>query len=107
MTKVVLGAALAAAVTLASAAQAHANRIFTVINHSSQRVTQVQISPENANHWGPNLLGVETLKRGATINLSVTQPCLEDVRVTYGNAVKEWRRNANICAPMVLTYTYP
>lgn len=93
---------------LAAVAPAYAApHTFTVVNHAQYKVTVVKISPENTNRWGPNLLGVETLKRGGTIGFLVKAPCLEDVLVVYGNGVKEWHRNTSTCNSLVLTYHYP
>lgn len=100
--------ALVIAIMAAWILPVYANHIFTVINHSSEKVMKIQISPENQNRWGPNLLGIHTLPRGAQLNFNLTQGCYEDARILYSNGVTEWHRNIDTCSGnLVLTYSYP
>jgi hypothetical protein len=66
---------------------------FTITNNTSQSIEYVQISPPSNTRWGDDWLDAdEVLSPGNSRTFSVTQGCVEDVKVTWmDHHSREWR----------------
>jgi hypothetical protein len=71
---------------------------FTVTNDTSQGIEYLQISPPSNSRWGDDWLDAdEVLENGDSKTFSITQGCLEDIKVTWmDHHSREWR-NFDTC----------
>ncbi len=85
MKKASFALALSLAAALASTLPAAAAHNLRVVNAGSHAVETINISSINRAMWGPDLLGNRFLFPGQTVNFSIGEGCLEDIRVIYRN----------------------
>jgi hypothetical protein len=82
---------------------------FTLVNKTGFEIHSVYISPHDADDWGEDILGEDTLSNGASVDISFSRKektALWDLRVedADGNSV-EWE-NLNLLEISKLTLHY-
>jgi hypothetical protein len=106
MKNFAIAAALAAA-AWATAAYA-AQQDFTLINNSGHDVLTLNVSPSSQDSWGPDILGVDILPNGESVDISFDrdeEECVWDIRVTYDDGdTGDWR-GFNLCETTTVTLT--
>lgn len=103
MRKMSLVAAIAAA-ALATAAYA-ARQDFVVVNKTGQTILTLNVSPTEADTWGPDILGTDVLPAGQRAEVTFDneeERCEWDLRVTYEDGdTGDWR-DINLCETAVV-----
>ena len=74
-------------------------REVTVVNRSARPVHQLRVSPSDADQWGEDRLGDDTIPAGGSfrVRLGRTRDCHFDVQVIYDDASREEQRGVDIC----------
>jgi hypothetical protein len=74
-------------------------REVTVVNRSSRPVHELRISPSDADQWGDDRLGDDTIPAGGSfrVRLGRTRDCHFDVQVIYDDAGREEQRGVDVC----------
>ena len=96
----------AAAPATASAGQAQQN--FTVVNHTGHTVMTLNVSPNNSDEWGPDILGRAVLANGesAPITFPRTETqCSWDIKATYDDGTNTDMRAVDLCTVATVTLT--
>ncbi len=75
----------------------------TLVNQSAAPIQQVFISPPEANQWGDDRLGQDSISVGAQRQLTWHGDCDADLRVVFENRAAEERRGVNLCAVPALS----
>jgi hypothetical protein len=73
---------------------------FTLVNNSSHNVLSLNVSPNNSDEWGPNILGTDRLANGQTATIAVPpghDQCRWDVRATYDEGEATDARGVDLC----------
>ena len=73
------------------------SHILTLTNHAARPIQQVFVSPADANQWGEDRLGDDTISVGDTKSVPYVGSCEADLRIVYDNRSGEERRGVNIC----------
>lgn len=82
---------------------------FTVVNNTGVLIYDLYVTPADAEEWGEDILGVETLEDGASVDISFSgysdSTCLWDVMIgdTEGNYF--WLEDVDLCTVFTLTFT--
>ena len=98
----------AAAEGEAPAAEAGAAQNFTLVNNSGHTVMTLNVSPNDEDEWGPDILGTDTLAEGASGQISFArgqEQCLWDLRATFDNGETGDWRGVNLCETTTITLT--
>ena len=106
MRKLLIAGALLAAAT-ASAAYA-ARQDFTVTNHSGHTIMTLNVSAHSDDHWGPDILGRDTLANGEQAQITFDrdeQQCSWDIKVTYDDGTANDLRDVNLCQTSEVEFT--
>ena len=94
--------ALVLLATLPGAASAQSvgqNPSFNLVNHASQPIRELYVTPVGNTNWGQNRLVDGAVSPGGkvAVRLSVADKCVFDVRIVYADASKEEHREVNTC----------
>jgi hypothetical protein len=98
----------AAAAEGAGGAQAGAQQDFTIVNNTGRTVMTLNVSPNDSNEWGPDILGTETIANGASGTVQFTrgqEQCLWDLRATFDDGQTGDWRGVNLCEAATVTLT--
>jgi hypothetical protein len=103
MIKWICGALLAsAAATAAYAAQ----QDFTIVNDTGQTILTLNVSPSDADEWGPDILGVDMLAAGEDAAITFDRDeerCEWDIRVTYEDGDTASWGGIDLCETSTIT----
>lgn len=89
-------------------AQAGAQQDFTIVNNTGRTVMTLNVSANDSNQWGPDILGTETIADGAsgTVQFARGQDqCLWDLRATFDDGQTGDWRGVNLCETATVTLT--
>ncbi len=83
----------------ASAQSAGQNPSFNLVNHASQPIRELYVTPAGNPNWGQNRLVDGPIASGGklAVRLSVADKCVFDVQIVYADASKEEHREVNTC----------
>lgn len=93
-------AASAAAICLAIPASA-GEQDFTLHNDSSHVMNNLYVSPHSADHWGPDILGQDTLGSGESVSVHFDRDeseCNWDVKGDYQGGGSAEVDDVNFCS---------
>ena len=106
MNKVMIMAAFVMS-ALATAAYA-ARQDFTITNHTGHTIMTLNVSPHSDDHWGPDILGRDTLNNGERAEITFDrdeQQCHWDIKVTYDDGTNNDLRDVNLCQTSEVEFT--
>lgn len=106
MKKLVIAAALAVS-ALATAAFA-AQQDLTIVNNSGYDVITLNVSPTSEDSWGSDILGVDILPNGDSVEVTFDRDedeCTWDIRVSYEDGDSGNWRGINLCETATFTLT--
>lgn len=69
----------------------------TILNNAGRPIQQVFISSADANQWGDDRLGDDSLSTGDEKKLAYEGDCAADLRVVFDNRSAEERHGVNVC----------
>jgi hypothetical protein len=103
------GAMLALMLVVASTATAFADpRDFTLINNTSQVITEVYVSASNQTDWGEDVLGRDVLMPGENVDIAFQRftpgDCLYDVKVITESGAEGELGQVNLCETTTVTF---
>jgi hypothetical protein len=84
------------------------NQNFTLVNNTGHTVVTLNVSPNNENAWGPDILGADTLANGQTATITFPrgeEQCSWDIRATYDDGDTTDARAVNLCQITTVTLT--
>jgi hypothetical protein len=85
-----------------------ARQDFTIVNNTGQAVMTLNVSANNSNEWGEDILGRDVLANGEQAQITfphAESQCNWDIRVTsQGGGTGDWR-NINLCETATITLT--
>ena len=76
------------------------NQNFTLNNNTGHVVVTLNVSPNNEDEWGPDILGRDTLANGESAQITFPRAetqCLWDIRATYDDGDTTDARGVNLC----------
>lgn len=81
-------------------------RELTVVNRGNRPVHELRVSPSDADQWGDDRLGDDTLPAGGSfrVRLGRTRDCRFDVQVIYDDASREEQRGVDVCRRRTVTF---
>lgn len=106
MRKFLIAAALLAS-AMSTAAFA-AQQDFTVTNHTGHTIVTLNVSPNNDDHWGPDILGRDVLNNGEQAEVRFDRnedQCSWDIKVTYDDGTDNDLRAVNLCETTEVEFT--
>ena len=106
MRKFLIAGALFAAVTGTAAFAARQD--FTITNHTGHTIMTLNVSPHSDDHWGPDILGRDTLANGERAEITFDrdeQQCHWDIKVTYDDHTNNDLRDVNLCQTSEVEFT--
>ena len=76
-----------------------AQREIVIVNRSPNAIYQVYVSPTDAEQWGDDRLGDDTIEPGGSfrIHLGRTRDCSFDIQVIFADAGREERHGVELC----------
>jgi hypothetical protein len=99
--RALLFAAFAALLLAApEAAHAQAQQDFALVNRTGYTIDEVYVSSTNANNWGDDLMGDNSLEDGQILNVRFAKnnaECVYDIKVVYDDEEKAEFRGINLC----------
>ncbi len=95
----VLAAAIVLLAPAAAAAQPAAGRTVVVVNHATQAMNEIYLSPHSSEDWGADWLGADTLAPGdsVTLPLGTAAGCAYDAKIIYADGSREERDDLDLC----------
>lgn len=81
---------------------------FTIVNNTGRTLMTLNVSPNDQNEWGPDILGTETLANGGSGQVAFTrgnEQCLWDIRATFDDGQTGDWRGVNLCETSTVTLT--
>ena len=84
------------------------NQNFTLVNNTGHTVVTLNVSPNNENAWGPDILGADTLANGQTAAITFPrgeEQCSWDIRATYDDGDTTDARGVDLCQIATVTLT--
>ena len=84
------------------------NQNFTLVNNTGHTVVTLNVSPNNENEWGPDILGADTLANGQTAQITFPrgeEQCSWDIRATYDDGDTTDARGVDLCHIATVTLT--
>jgi hypothetical protein len=84
------------------------NQNFTLVNNTGHTVVTLNVSPNNEDEWGPDILGVDTLANGQTAQISFPRgetQCSWDIKATYDDGDTTDARGVDLCHIATVTLT--
>lgn len=91
-----------------AAAPAGAQQDFTLVNNTGRTLMTLNVSANDTDEWGPDILGSETVANGAsgTVQFARGQDqCLWDIRATFEDGQTGDWRGVNLCETTTITLT--
>jgi hypothetical protein len=91
-----------------AAAEAGAAQDFNIVNNTGRTVMTLNVSPNDSNEWGPDILGTATIPNGASGTVSFArgqEQCLWDLRATFDDGQTGDWRGVNLCETTTVTLT--
>ena len=88
----------------AAAGQAQQN--FTIQNNTGHTVVTLNVSPNNQDSWGPDILGRDTLANGESAQITFPRTetqCAWDIKATYDAGGTTDMRNVDLCTVATVT----
>ena len=101
----IAGALLVSAMSTAAFA---AQQDFTITNHTGHVIVTLNVSPNNDNHWGPDILGREVLGNNEQTEITFDRnedQCSWDIKVTYDDGTNNDLRAVNLCETTEVEFT--
>lgn len=95
---------------LAFSALVHADqRDFNLHNATGEVISELHISPNDSNQWGPDILGRDVLNDGQTAAIhfngtAAPGQCIWDIKVVDGDGEAHTLENLNLCTVTVVTF---
>ena len=89
-------------------AAAGAAQDFSIVNNTGHIVMTLNVSPNDSNEWGPDILGTATIADGASGTVTFprdAEQCLWDLRATFDNGQTGDWRGVNLCETATVTLT--
>jgi hypothetical protein len=111
LLRVGLPAAVSALVLLAVLAQAVLAdpRDFTFENDSLSYITQLYVSPSSSTAWGDDILGVDVLPPGQSIDITfdtnIGRTCIYDILVVTEDGSRTRKNRENLCTTSTEYYS--
>jgi len=109
---VLAAAAVAAAVVFAPAASSadEGKQDFTLVNDTGYTISEVYVSPVQADDWQEDVMGADTLEDGQSVDIHFQRDestCKWDLKVVYAddNSSAEWG-DINLCSVSEITIHY-
>jgi hypothetical protein len=104
-----VGALLALVMVVVSTSTAFADpRDFTLINGTGQIIEQVYVAPSNLDDWGDDILGIDILEAGQSVNISFQRytegDCYYDIKVITGSGAEGELNQVNLCETTTVTF---
>ena len=101
---------LAIASSLFSAAPVHADqRNFSMVNDSSDVISELYVSRIGTSDWEEDILGVDVLAPGASTNVTFSKGvegrCRYDVKVVVPGQGDAFLSNVDLCTTLEVVYT--
>ena len=90
------------------AAPAGSQQDFTIVNNTGRMLMTLNVSPNDQNEWGPDILGADTLPNGGSGQVSFARgsdQCLWDIRATFDDGQTGDWRGVNLCETSTVTLT--
>ena len=91
-----------------AAAEAGAAQDFNIVNNTGRTVMTLNVSANDSNEWGPDILGTATIPNGGSGTVSFArgqEQCLWDLRATFDDGqTGDWRA-VNLCETSTVTLT--
>ena len=106
MRKFMIAGALWAAATATAAFAAQQD--FTITNHTGHTLVTLNVSPHSDDHWGPDILGRDTLGDGEQAAVTFDRnedQCSWDIKVTYDDGTNNDLRAVNLCETTEVEFT--
>lgn len=75
------------------------------VNNSSATVLNLQYNPSSMTNWGPDRLGQNVLRPGATTSVRLANARPYDFRVVWQNGQSAEIRNVDICRAAAISIT--
>ena len=101
----IAGALLVAAMSTAAFA---AQQDFTITNHTGHTIVTLNVSPNNDDHWGPDILGRDVLNNGEQTEITFDRnedQCSWDIKVTYDDGTNNDLRAVDLCHTTEVEFT--
>jgi hypothetical protein len=101
----IAGALLVSAMSTAAFA---ARQDFTVTNHTGHVIVTLNVSPNNDDHWGPDILGRDELGNNEQAEVTFDRhedQCSWDIKVTYDDGTNNDLRAVNLCETTEVEFT--
>jgi hypothetical protein len=84
-------------------------RDFTLENDSLSYITQVYVSPASSTDWGDDILGVDVLPPGQSVDISfdasIGRTCIYDLLVVTDDGTKTRKDRENLCTTSIEYYS--
>jgi hypothetical protein len=105
----ILGALCAFAIAAPAFAQ-EAKQDFTLVNRTGYELNAVYVSPGNADDWGDDVMGRDTLANGSTVDIHfnrASRTCTWDLKVVYtvDDSSAVWH-DIDLCSVSKITIRY-
>lgn len=102
--------ALSASLSVSAAAWGQAKQDFTLINKTGYTLSELYVSPSNADDWQDDVLGADILDDGQTLDVSfqrAAKTCKWDLKVVYedDDSSAVWRQ-IDLCTVGRITIKY-
>ena len=91
-----------------AAAEGGAQQDFTLVNNTGRTLMTLNVSANDQNEWGPDILGSETVPNGGSGQVAFTRgqdQCLWDLRATFDDGQTGDWRGVNLCETTTVTLT--
>lgn len=89
----------------AARAQSGQDRELAVTNHARHAINEFYASPTDANSWGDDRLGEDTLAVGRTARLKLhARGCEFDLQAVYDDASREEQHGVDVCRQRAVTF---
>jgi hypothetical protein len=95
-------------VSAMSTAAFAAQQDFRITNHTGHVIVTLNVSPNNDDHWGPDILGRDVLANGEQTDISFDRnedQCSWDIKVTYDDGTNNDLRAVNLCETTEVEFT--
>lgn len=95
-------------VSALSTAAFAAQQDFTITNHTGHTIVTVNVSPNNDDRWGPDILGSDVLDNGEQAEVSFDRDEDQsswDIKVTYDDGTDNDLRAVDLCETTEVEFT--
>ena len=104
----VIALATVAATPAFALASIFAPQDFTLTNSTGHVIVTLQVSPNDSNNWGRDILGQDVLASGEEAEVTFDRDedqCIWDIRVTYDDGTENDLRAVNLCETTDVEFT--